>query len=79
MASTGGGAAATREGAAGPGGAGSGSGGPQVGKSGKKICCSCPETRKARDMCMITRGDQEACAEYIEAHKVCLRAEGFRL
>mmetsp|Transcript_3890 Transcript_3890/g.5144 ORF Transcript_3890/g.5144 Transcript_3890/m.5144 type:complete len:81 (+) Transcript_3890:83-325(+) len=46
------------------------------GKSGKKICCSCPDTKKARDECIVTQGE-EACAELISAHKACLRAEGF--
>jgi cytochrome c oxidase assembly protein subunit 17 len=47
-----------------------------MGKSGKKICCSCPETKQIRDECVVTKGEEE-CATYIEAHKVCLRAEGF--
>jgi cytochrome c oxidase assembly protein subunit 17 len=49
-----------------------------VGKSGKKICCSCPETKKVRDECVVTNG-QEQCLQAIEAHKACLRAEGFRI
>ena len=49
---------------------------PVVGKSGKKICCSCPDTRKDRDECVVKNGE-ENCSKYIEAHKVCLRAEGF--
>jgi cytochrome c oxidase assembly protein subunit 17 len=51
---------------------------PVFGKSGKKICCSCPETKKVRDECVVTKGP-ENCAAEIEAHKVCLRAEGFRV
>ncbi len=51
---------------------------PQLGKSGKKICCSCPETKKVRDLCVVEKGE-ENCAEIIEAHKVCLRAEGFKI
>jgi cytochrome c oxidase assembly protein subunit 17 len=47
-----------------------------VGKSGKKICCSCPETKKLRDECVVMNG-QDKCAEIIEAHNKCLRAEGF--
>ena len=50
--------------------------GPQLGKSGKKICCSCPDTKKLRDECVVMKGE-ENCADYIEAHKRCLRAEGF--
>ena len=49
---------------------------PKLGKSGKKICCSCPETKKVRDECIVMKGEA-ACADVIEAHKVCLRAEGF--
>ena len=49
---------------------------PVLGKSGKKICCSCPETKKPRDLCVVERGE-DACAALIEAHKACLRAEGF--
>ncbi|KAJ1449669.1 cytochrome c oxidase copper chaperone [Pelagophyceae sp. CCMP2097] len=52
--------------------------GPQLGKSGKKICCSCPDTRKLRDACIMEKGD-ENCAALIEAHKVCLRLEGFAM
>ena len=51
---------------------------PQLGKSGKKICCSCPATKKKRDECIVTNG-QEHCSELIEKHKECLRAEGFRV
>ena len=42
----------------------------------KKICCACPETRKPRDECVVTHGEDK-CAAQIEAHKKCLRAEGF--
>ena len=51
---------------------------PQLGKSGKKICCSCPETKKPRDECIVTKGE-EHCSELIEAHKRCLRLEGFKV
>ena len=44
----------------------------------KRICCACPETRKPRDECVTERGE-EHCTEYIEAHKQCLRAEGFKV
>eukprot|EP01031_Cornospumella_fuschlensis_P043698 gene43698-53440_t len=47
---------------------------PQVGKSGKKICCSCPETKKNRDECVVNFGES-SCSLQIEAHKACLRAE----
>ena len=43
-----------------------------------KICCACPETRTKRDECLVHNGE-DACAEYIEAHKACLRSEGFKV
>eukprot|EP01133_Synstelium_polycarpum_P007786 gene7786-9135_t len=42
----------------------------------KKICCACPETKKVRDECIMTNGEDK-CLEFIDAHKQCLRAEGF--
>lgn len=51
---------------------------PQLGKSGKKICCSCPDTKALRDACVAENGP-ENCEKLIEAHKVCLRAEGFKV
>ena len=47
-----------------------------VPKKEKKICCSCPETKGKRDECVAQNG-QENCADFIEAHKACLRKEGF--
>jgi cytochrome c oxidase assembly protein subunit 17 len=49
---------------------------PKLGKSGKKICCSCPSTKDLRDTCVVEKGESE-CAEFIQLHKECLRAEGF--
>jgi len=49
---------------------------PEPEKPKKKICCACPETKTARDECIMVNGE-EKCAELIEAHKKCLRAEGF--
>ena len=47
-------------------------------KSGKKICCCCPETKEARDACVLSNGeDDEECKRLIELHKECLRGEGF--
>lgn len=43
----------------------------------KKICCACPETKKLRDECFIEKGGELACLDAIEAHKACLRKEGF--
>ncbi|KAI0511286.1 hypothetical protein KFK09_011911 [Dendrobium nobile] len=47
-------------------------------KPKKNICCACPETRKLRDECIIEHGES-ACSKWIEAHKQCLRAEGFNV
>ncbi len=47
-------------------------------KSGKKICCCCPETKEARDACVLKNGEEdEDCKRLIELHKECLRGEGF--
>lgn len=43
-----------------------------------RICCACPDTRKVRDECVIENGE-EMCADKIEAHKACLRSEGFNV
>ncbi|WPT12765.1 Cytochrome c oxidase copper chaperone 1 [Picochlorum sp. SENEW3] len=49
-------------------------------KPTKKICCACPETKKVRDECIALHGpDSEECQKLIEAHKACLRAEGFKI
>ncbi|GAB4846422.1 hypothetical protein Ancab_025427 [Ancistrocladus abbreviatus] len=47
-------------------------------KPKKKICCACPDTKKLRDECIVEHGEA-ACAKWIEAHKQCLRAEGFNV
>jgi cytochrome c oxidase assembly protein subunit 17 len=44
----------------------------------KKICCACPDTKRLRDECIVEYGES-ACAKWIEAHKICLRAEGFKV
>ena len=50
----------------------------KVGKSGKKICCCCPETKQARDACILAKGEEDTeCQRLIELHKECLRSEGF--
>jgi cytochrome c oxidase assembly protein subunit 17 len=56
----------------------SGKNSEEVGAKPKKICCACPRTKQARDECIVQNGE-EACAVLIEAHKVCLRAEGFNV
>ncbi|XP_074600398.1 cytochrome c oxidase copper chaperone COX17 [Brevipalpus obovatus] len=43
-----------------------------------KPCCACPETKRARDECIIERGE-EHCQDLIEAHKKCMRDLGFRI
>eukprot|EP00418_Pyrodinium_bahamense_P079244 CAMPEP_0179063940 /NCGR_PEP_ID=MMETSP0796-20121207/27694_1 /TAXON_ID=73915 /ORGANISM="Pyrodinium bahamense, Strain pbaha01" /LENGTH=68 /DNA_ID=CAMNT_0020760877 /DNA_START=72 /DNA_END=278 /DNA_ORIENTATION=- len=49
---------------------------PAKPKPTKKICCACPETKAARDECIMLRGE-ERCKDFIEVHNQCLRAEGF--
>ena len=41
-----------------------------------KPCCACPETKKARDECILQNG-QDACLQTIEAHIACMKAHGF--
>lgn len=48
------------------------------GKPKKKICCACPDTKKLRDECIVEHGE-EFCGKWIEAHRKCLRAEGFNV
>ncbi|KAK7257207.1 hypothetical protein RIF29_31011 [Crotalaria pallida] len=47
-------------------------------KPKKKICCACPDTKKLRDECIVENGEA-ACTKWIEAHRLCLRAEGFNV
>ena len=47
-------------------------------KPKKKICCACPDTKKLRDECIVEHGEA-ACSKWIEAHRLCLRAEGFNV
>ena len=43
-------------------------------------CCVCPETRKARDECVLRHGpDSSLCKKVIEAHNVCLASYGFKM
>ncbi|CAN4099917.1 unnamed protein product [Withania somnifera] len=44
----------------------------------KKICSACPETKKLRDECIVEHGES-ACEKWIEAHRKCLRTEGFKV
>lgn len=41
-------------------------------------CCACPETKKARDTCIIEKGE-ENCGDLIEKHKQCMRDMGFNI
>ncbi|KAK9743959.1 Cytochrome C oxidase copper chaperone (COX17) [Popillia japonica] len=43
-----------------------------------KPCCACPETKRARDACIIENGE-ENCKHLIEAHKDCMRKMGFNI
>ncbi|XP_025921253.1 cytochrome c oxidase copper chaperone isoform X2 [Apteryx rowi] len=51
---------------------------PRAEKKPLKPCCACPETKKARDACIIEKGE-ENCGHLIEAHKECMRALGFKI
>lgn len=44
----------------------------------KKICCACPSTKRLRDECIVMHGE-DACKKWINAHKECLRSEGFKV
>uniref|UniRef100_A0A672U8Q2 Cytochrome c oxidase copper chaperone n=2 Tax=Strigops habroptila TaxID=2489341 RepID=A0A672U8Q2_STRHB len=55
-----------------------GAGEPGAEKKPLKPCCACPETKKARDACIIEKGE-ENCGHLIEAHKECMRALGFKI
>jgi len=41
-------------------------------------CCVCKDTRQTRDDCVFYNGE-EKCSGFIEAHKKCLRAHGFKI
>ncbi|KAJ1924647.1 Cytochrome c oxidase copper chaperone [Tieghemiomyces parasiticus] len=43
-----------------------------------KPCCACPETKKARDDCVLYKGE-ENCQDLIEKHRQCLRDLGFKV
>jgi len=43
-----------------------------------KPCCACPDTKKARDACIIENGE-EKCGDLIQAHKDCMRKMGFNI
>ncbi|KAI9561448.1 cytochrome c oxidase assembly protein [Daphnia sinensis] len=43
-----------------------------------KPCCACPETKRARDQCIIENGE-ENCASLIQDHLTCMRKLGFNI
>ncbi|CAK9296950.1 unnamed protein product [Gordionus sp. m RMFG-2023] len=43
-----------------------------------KACCSCPETKEARDSCILKKGE-ENCKDLIAAHKECMKKLGFNI
>ena len=51
---------------------------PSPSKPKCKACCACPETKRVRDQCIIEHGE-ENCTELIEAHKKCMRDQGFKV
>ncbi|XP_020810081.1 cytochrome c oxidase copper chaperone [Drosophila serrata] len=52
---------------------------PGTGEKPKcKACCACPETKRARDACIVENGE-ENCSSLIEAHKKCMRDAGFNI
>ncbi|VVC95641.1 unnamed protein product [Leptidea sinapis] len=52
---------------------------PATGEKPKlKPCCACPETKQARDACIIEKGE-EFCGPLIEEHKACMRKMGFNI
>jgi cytochrome c oxidase assembly protein subunit 17 len=54
--------------------------GKPIDSTGKqfKPCCVCPETKQARDNCILVNGEEE-CQSFIERHRSCLRSYGFKL
>ncbi|CAB3230192.1 unnamed protein product [Arctia plantaginis] len=51
---------------------------PEGEKPKLKPCCACPETKRARDACIIENGE-ENCGPLIEEHKACMRKMGFNI
>ena len=43
-----------------------------------KACCACPETKQVRDACIMENGEAN-CQDLIEAHKKCMREQGFKI
>uniref|UniRef100_A0A1B0CTQ8 Cytochrome c oxidase copper chaperone n=1 Tax=Lutzomyia longipalpis TaxID=7200 RepID=A0A1B0CTQ8_LUTLO len=53
-------------------------GAPKPAEKKCKACCACPETKRARDACIVEKGE-ENCKDLIEAHKKCMRDQGFNI
>ena len=49
----------------------------QVQPSVVKPCCACPETKKARDECLLFADSVEACQDLVEKHRICMASYGF--
>ena len=47
-------------------------------KKRKKPCCVCKSTKRLRDSC-IRNNDEEACFDFIKAHRLCLASKGFNI
>lgn len=47
-------------------------------KSKKRPCCVCKMSKSFRDQC-LRNNDEEVCFEFVQAHKLCLKAKGFRI
>jgi len=43
-----------------------------------KACCACPETKRARDDCIVQYGE-ENCKELIDKHRKCMKDMGFNI
>eukprot|EP00249_Psilotum_nudum_P006770 c20042_g1_i1 orf=341-715(-) len=50
----------------------------QESKPKKNICCACPDTKRLRDECIAEHGPDN-CTKWIDVHRQCLRAEGFKV
>jgi len=42
----------------------------------KKICCTCPPSKLARDNCTVANSGED-CRALVFAHRMCLKSEGF--
>lgn len=49
-----------------------------VTSSKRRPCCVCKQTKAFRDQC-LRNNDEEVCIDFVLAHKLCLKAKGFRI